>query len=149
MKYLLYLPFLFLFISAFGQTTSTRLDSIDKTNNKSVTASGTDITKAYVSLTNGDSTISLTANIRKDHRIFGYSEPNIKSQRLLLLSVFTNDVENNPFDCKLGSYYQTSGMDGISLKYAGKVGNFIKAIANDKSNNQTVLYFEKKWIQFK
>lgn len=148
MRYLFYLPTLFLFISAFGQTNSSKLDSIDKANNKSVIASGTDITKAYVFLKDGDSTIRLTANIRKDHRIFGYSKPNTKSERILLISVFTNDVENNPFGCRLGSYYDTGGMKGMTLKYKETLGKFIKAIAIDNSNNKTVIYFEKKWIHF-
>ncbi len=126
----------------------TKLDSIEKSNNESVIASGKDITTAFVFLKNGDSTISLTVNIRKDHRIFGYAKPDIKSERLLLLSVFTNDVENNPFDCKLGAYYDTGGMDELTLKYNSKTGNFIKVIATDKENNSTTIYFEKKWIKF-
>ncbi len=124
------------------------LDSIDKANNESVAASGDDITKAFIGLSRGDSTIHLTANIRQDHRIFGYAQPDINSERLLLLSVFTNDAENNPFGCKLGAYYQTNGMDGLTLKYLSINGNFVEATATDKSNHATTLYFEKKWIDF-
>lgn len=65
----------------------TKLDSIEKANNESVIVSGDNITKAFVFLNDGDSSMNLTANIRQDHRIFGYSEPDIKSERLLLLSV--------------------------------------------------------------
>ena len=126
----------------------TRLDSIDKVNNETVLASGDDITKAFVSLKEGDSTIYLTANIRKDHRIFGYAKPDTKSERLLLLSVFTNDVENNPFCCRLGAYYDTGGMDELTLKYNSTTGNFVKATATDKTNKSTTIYFEKKWIEF-
>ena len=128
---------------------SNKLDSIEKANNKSVIASGSNVTKAYIFLKNGDSTISLTANIRQDHRIFGYSRPDIKSKRLLLLSVFTDDVENNPFGCKLGSYYDTSRMDDLTLKYLETLENFVKAVAIDKTNHKTILYFEKKWIVIK
>ena len=124
----------------------TNLDSIEATNNASVKASGNKVTKAYVS--RQDSSIDLTANIRLDHRIFGYADPDIKSERLLLFSVFTNDVEKNPFGCKLGSYYDTGGMQNIKLKYLETAGNFIKAVAIDSSNNFTTLYFEKKWIVF-
>jgi uncharacterized protein (UPF0210 family) len=126
----------------------TTLDSIEKANNESVFASGDNITKAFVFLKDGDSTINLTANIRQDHRIFGYAKPDIKSERLLLLSVFTNDVENNPFSCKLGAYYDTGGMDELTLKYISTTGNFVKATATDKTNNSTTIYFEKKWIDF-
>jgi hypothetical protein len=124
-----------------------KLDSIEKANNESVANSGSNITKAYVSLKDGDSTIYLSANIRRDHRIFGYANPGIKSERILLLSIFTNDVENNPFGCKLGAYYDTNGMDGLDLKYAATLGNFVKATATDKLNKSTIIYFEKKWIE--
>ena len=126
----------------------TNLDSIEKKNNESVVASRDDITKAFVFLKEGDSTINLTANIRQDHRIFGYAKPDIKSERLLLLSVFTNDVVNNPFGCKLGAYYDTNGMDELTLKYISTTGNFVKATAIDKENNSTTIYIEKKWIEF-
>ena len=121
-------------------------DSIETANNASIKESGNNVTKAYVYTR--DSSISLTADIRLDHRIFGYANPNTKSERLLLLSIFTGDVENNPFGCKLGSYYGTDGMEKIKLKYLEKVGNFIKAAAIDSSNVMTSLYFEKKWIVF-
>ena len=126
----------------------TKLDSIDKENNESVVASGANITKAFVFLKDGDSTINLIANIRQDHRIFGYAKPDINSERLLLLSIFTNDVENNPFGCKLGAYYDTGGMGELTLKYISTTGTFVKAIATDNTNKSTTIYFEKKWIDF-
>lgn len=129
-----------------NSNTLSTLDSIEKTNNKSVMASGNDVTKAYIS--SQDSSINLTANIRQDHRIFGYTNPDIQSERLILLSIFTNDVKNNPFGCKLGAYYDTRGMEDLNLKYLGSAGEFIKAVAIDKSNKTTTLYFEKKWIEF-
>lgn len=125
---------------------SAKLDSIDQANEASVLASGDNITKAYVFLESGDSTLHLTANMRQDHRIWGYEKPDTRSARLLLLSIFTNDVENNPFACKLGAYYDTSGMGALSLKYLATSGNFVKAVATDPANQSTILYFEKKWI---
>ncbi|MBC7947777.1 MAG: amidohydrolase family protein [Chitinophagaceae bacterium] len=122
------------------------LDSIDRANQEMVRSSGNDVTKAHVSLQ--DSLIDLSANIRKDHRIFGYAHPDVKSERIFLLSVFTNDVENNPFNCRLGAYYDTRGMKDLTLKYMASVGEFVRAIAIDKSNKSTVLYFERKWIEF-
>jgi hypothetical protein len=126
----------------------TKLDSIEKVNNERIVASGVYITKAIIYLNEGDSTINLIANIRQDHRIFGYAKPDIKSERLLLLSVFTDDVENNPFGCKLGAYYETAGMDKLTLKFISSNGNFVKAVAIDKTNKSTIIYFEKKVIEF-
>lgn len=124
-----------------------RLDSIEKANNASVMASGDHITRASVFLKGGDSTIHLTSNIRQDHRIFGYAQPDVRSERLLLLSVFTDDVENNPFGCKFGSYYDTSGMDKLTLKYLSTNNNFVKAAITDQNNQTSMIYFEKKWIE--
>ena len=158
----IYILTLSLIISACGQTNQksdsevdtqakvvfTKLDSIEKVNNERIVASGVDITKAIVFLKEGDSTINLIANIKQDHRIFGYAKPDIKSERLLLLSVFTDDVENNPFGCKLGAYYETAGMGELTLKYITSNGNFVKAVAIDKTNKSTIVYFEKKVIEF-
>jgi hypothetical protein len=112
-------------------------------------ASGEQVTKAYVDLQDTNRLIQLTANMRQDHRIFGYSKPDTQSERLLLLSVFTSDVENNPFGCKLGAYYDTSGMEeGLSLKYISTTGDFVQAVYLDKLKQSTTVFFEKKWIAF-
>jgi hypothetical protein len=129
-----------------GLNHGTNLDLIEATNNSSIKASGLKVTKAIVS--KQDSSIDLTANIRLNHRIFGFAKPDIKSERLLLFSVFTNDVEKNPFACKLGSYYDTGGMTNIKLKYLETLGDFVKAVAFDNANILTTLYFEKKWVVF-
>ncbi len=121
------------------------LDSIDMANDESVINAGDDLTKAYVA---EDSTISLTANMRADHRIIGYAQPDTASKRLLMLSVFTNDVENNPFNCELGAYYDTAGMENLTLKYQGTIGDFARVIAIDKSNKATTLFILKKWLVF-
>jgi hypothetical protein len=124
----------------------TSLDSIDKANSESVIASGDNVTKAYIS--SSDSSIYLTANIRQDHRIFGFEKPNNQSKRLLLLSVFTNDVENNPFQCELGAFYDTNSMGNLRLKFVASEGDFIKAAAIDDAGQMTTIYFEKQWIEF-
>ena len=123
-----------------------KLDSLDKANNESVIASSDNINKAYVSLQ--DSLIDLRASMKQDHRIFGYAQPDIKSERLILMSVFTDDVKNNPFGCKLGAYYDTMGMDNLTLKYLATQNNFVKVAAIDNTNKTTIIYIEKKWIVF-
>lgn len=133
--------------SIWNETIST-LSKIDEENNKSILQSGENITKAFVLLQDKTRTIRLTANIQKDYRIFGYAKPDITSEKLLLLSIFTTDVKNNPFHCKLGAYYETSNMNGLDLTYLETTGDFVKALATEKSKKSTTLYFEKKWIEF-
>ena len=124
-----------------------KLDSIDFTNNQTIINDEEYINKVVVSLS--DSTIFLTANMKLDHRIFGYSKPNTQSKKLLLLSIFTNDVENNPFKCELGAYYDTNRMENMDLKFIQSIKNFVKVAVIDRNRNKvTTVYFEKKNIEF-
>lgn len=119
-------------------------DSIDIENNKTILLSGSNVNKATVS--EEDSTLRVKQNKFQDHRIFGYERPDITSKRMLLISIFTNDVEGNPFNCPYGSYYQTSDMVDMVLKFLSLEKNFIRV--NLLQNNQSIdtLYIEKKWV---
>ena len=119
------------------------LDSIEKANRQNIINSGTNINKALIC---GNS-IHLTATMRADHRFFGYSRPDTNSTRLLLLSIYTSDVENNPFQCRLGAYYETGGTENLLLKYQSTTGDFIRALATTKTNKATVVYFQKQWMK--
>ncbi|MBC8047158.1 MAG: hypothetical protein H7Y00_10210 [Fimbriimonadaceae bacterium] len=121
------------------------LDSLDRVNNDYV-FNAYNINKAFINLS--DSSIHLIADMHRDHRIFGYRKPDIKSERLLLISIFTDDVQNNPFNCKLGSYYDTSSANDLNLKYMTTEGEFIKVSATDKLNQPVIIFIEMKWIEF-
>jgi len=120
-----------------------KLDSIDFNNHKSIINSGENITKGYIL---NDSLFDLRADMRKDHRFFGYERPDSKSKKLILFSIFTDDVDDNPFGYELGSYYDMTDASGLQIKYQASVGDFIKTIASNKEGKNTVLYFNKKWI---
>ncbi len=79
--------------------------------------------KAYIEK---DGSIWMIANMKKDHRIFGYKNQNIYSTKMILLSIFTNDVKKNPFDCKYGAFYDTNGMKDLELKYIATENDFLK-----------------------
>lgn len=126
-----------------------RLDSIDHANAQSVLESD-EVTKAYVKLTSKDSIIRLHSNIRIDHRFFGYEQADMHAKKVLLFSIFTNDVADNPYQLKLGAYYDTSDLDskGSKLKYAGTKGDFVEAKFIDATDIPVCnVYFEKKWIE--
>ena len=126
---------------------NSKLDSIDFTNNQTIINDEEYINKVVVSLS--DSTIFLTANMKLDHRIFGYSKPNTQSKKLLLLSIFTNDVENNPFKCELGAYYDTNRMENMDLKFIQSIKDFVEVTVFDHNSNKvTTVYFEKRFIEF-
>lgn len=95
-----------------------------------------------------DSTIRLTANMKRDHRIFGYLKPDTNSKKMILISIFTNDVKGNPFNCPFGSYYQTSDMKGMIIKFVSKEGLFIKGKIVKKDSSGTQIYILEKWIEF-
>jgi len=122
------------------------LDSLENEHNESVLSSGDNVTNAYIFLV--DSTFSIRADIKKDHRIIGYAKPNINSERLIFFSIFTGDVEGNPFGCELGAYYDTEWIENTYLKFIDAQDDFVKVIAIEEPNTVTELYFEKKWIIF-
>lgn len=108
------------------------------------------LNKIYIPLKRNDSTLYLSAEMKSDHRIFGFAKADASSEKLILFSIFTNEVEGNPFNCKYGSYYDISkGAQKFSLKYNGKKENFIAAILTDSLNQKHDIYFEKKWIDIK
>lgn len=121
-------------------------DSIDQMNIKTLAESGENLTKINVSVK--DSLFELTADTQKDHRIIGYEKPDLKSTRLIIFSVFINDVENNPFKCELGAYYDLKTAKGIKIKYRGRKNDFVKATIKDSLGNKKTAYFEQKCVTF-
>lgn len=101
--------------------------------------------KAYIKK---DGSILMSANIKKDHRIFGYKNKDINSEKMMLISIFTNEVEHNPFGCKYGAFYDTSEMIGMKLKYIATENDFLKIeiIKNKKTIDE--VYMLKKWFEF-
>jgi hypothetical protein len=104
------------------------------------------IQKATVS--KSDSLIWLTANMKFDHRMIGYDQPDTNSKKMILFSIFTRDVKDNPFNCPLGSYYSTSDMENTKLKFIGNAGSFIKASIIKDNNVAAIIYIEKIWVAF-
>jgi hypothetical protein len=106
------------------------------------------IHKAQVSLK--DSLLWIRGDIKKDYRIFGYERPSTNSKRLILFSVFTRDVENNPYNCPFGAYYSTSDMafEDTRFKFKGVSGDFVKTDLISEGVLLAAFYFEKKWVQF-
>ena len=122
---------------------SAALDSMDLDHAKNIRTAGDLISKAYIQ----DSMLYLDANMRKDHRIFGYSQPDTLSERLFLLSIFTNDIEKNPFELPLGAHYELDMYHPLRIQYQGHNEAFVEATATDSLGKETKLYFERKWVQ--
>jgi uncharacterized protein YecT (DUF1311 family) len=101
--------------------------------------------KAYIEQ---DSIIWIHQNMNSEHRIFGYENKNILSKKLILISVFTKDVQNNPFNCKYGSYYHTQSMNDLKLKYLDVVNDFTKIAILKKEEIIDTVYMESKWFRF-
>ncbi len=121
-------------------------DSIEKANLKVLKEQGNNITKAKIDL--NDNTFALTADSHKDHRIIGYHKPDTNSIRLILFSVFIDDVENNPFQCKLGAYYDLTNTKGIKIKFLETKNQFVKTLVKDSLGKKYHVYFAKKDINF-
>ena len=112
----------------------------------SLTINAQEINKATIF--KADSIIHLNAVMRLDHKIVGYEKPDIKSRKMIMLSIFTSDVENNPQHCVYGAYYDTTHMDGLTIKYLATQGNFIKAALLKDNQAKATVYFEKNWMEW-
>lgn len=95
-----------------------------------------------------DSSIWFTANINIDHRVFGYEKPDKSSRKLILFSVFTDDVKNNIFGCKYGAYYDTGGMDGLRLVYLSSINGFAQVALLRDDEELDKVYIDKRWFEF-
>jgi len=106
-------------------------------------------TKGYVD--KRTSVFGLTANMREDHRIFGYSRPDTTAQKLILFSIFTTDVKGNPYRCPLGSYYETSGLpDGDRIKAVSRKGRFVQLqyIPANAATPPTTFYVLRRYVTY-
>ncbi|MFV8226457.1 lysozyme inhibitor LprI family protein [Christiangramia aquimixticola] len=110
--------------------------------NMKTTLNPTSIKKALI---RKDRSIVLTANMKTDHRIVGFKKKNIYSKKMILLSIFTHEVENNPFNCKYGAYYDTNGMGDMRLKYISTEDDFIKVeiLKDDKKLDKVYMLKDK------
>ena len=95
-----------------------------------------------------DSIIRVVSDIKLDYRIFGFEKPDTNSKKMVLFSVFTPDVENNPYKCPYGSYYGTPPEEDMKIKFTSKVGDYVKATIR-KNENESAVYFHKDWIEFR
>ena len=104
------------------------------------------LNKAEVSMK--DSLIRLSANMRLDHRIFGYEKPDTNSKKMILLSIFTSDVKGNPYRCPYGSFYETNEMDGLELQFVLDGDKFIEVNVKKEEAILGKVFIDKKWIEF-
>ncbi len=73
--------------------------------------------------------------------------PDINSKKLICISSFTSDVENNPENLLLGAYYSTDDIkENNSIYFMALTGNFAKLKFVDSQNLETPFYIEKKCI---
>lgn len=129
------------------ETPALKVDSSStKTTGSIETIDSAQMNRARVS--RKDSTIWLTAQMRSDHRIFGYERPDTNSKKMFLLSIFTSDVKENPYKCPYGAYYETSEMNGLKLKLRSNGDQFAEISVNNDDGMKGVVYIQKDWIEF-
>lgn len=103
--------------------------------------------KAVIDL--NDSSLTVYQNIRADYRIFGYQKPDTNAKKMILFSVFTSDVQDNPYKCPLGAYYYSGAMQDAKIKYVKNTGNFVEAhLIKENHILPTPIYILKDWVEF-
>jgi ribosomal protein S24E len=103
--------------------------------------------KAIIDL--NDSSFTVYQNIRADYRIFGYQKPDTSAKKMILFSVFTSDVEDNPYKCPLGSYYYSGALQDTKIKYIKNNGKFVETHLIKETNIlPTPIFFLRNWVEF-
>ena len=90
----------------------------------------------------------LTANMRQDHEFFGYASASVGAKKLILFSVFTNAVKDNPYNCPLGAYYDTNGLktnDKIVFVSADRA--FVKLNYVSAAQEITPFYVQRRFVR--
>ena len=95
-----------------------------------------------------DSLIWITASKYRAHRIIGYELPDVNSKRLIMISGWTNDVQNNPYNLKYGAHYTSDHKDSIYLKLDSFKGEFARVKILSKGKPIDVVYLEKRFLEF-
>lgn len=83
-----------------------------------------------------------------DYAIFGYEQPNKESKKMICFSNLTDQVENNPNKCELGSYYDTSMLEFLEIYFISSTDDFAK-LKLVKNGNEYVFYMQMKEITFR
>lgn len=112
------------------------------------TISEWDTTSTKLNIDNSDSLVSLFANMQSDHDFFGYAKPDTNSAKLIIFSIFTNQVKDNPHQCKYGAHYSDTSLDSLSIKFIGNTNQFgeFQVLKNNKVID--LLYFKKENFRF-
>lgn len=103
--------------------------------------------KAFILKQTGE--FHLNSDTNNEFTVFGYSNADTKSKKMILFSVFTNLVENNPSKCPLGSYYNTGGMNpGDRIIFSKIVGAYVKLNFVTATKRIIPFYMKKQFIEF-
>ena len=79
--------------------------------------------------------------------IFGYEQPNKESKKMICFSNLTDQVENNPNKCELGSYYDTSLLEFLEIFFISSTEDFAK-LKLIKNGSEYIFYIQMKEIIF-
>lgn len=90
--------------------------------------------------------LKLVSHMTSRHRILCYDSPSLTANPILLYSIYTSDVQNNPFGFEFGAYYDEIGPDS-KMYFLGFDGDFVKAEYIDKAGKEHIVYFERHWLE--
>lgn len=84
-------------------------------------------------------------DLDKEYKIFGYASPDASSKKMILFSIFTSDVEKNPYKCEIGAFYESTG---LNIQYVSTEGTFVKMKLVMADLTEHIFYIELKDIEF-
>ena len=88
----------------------------------------------------------LVGNLTDHYTVYGYTLPDKKSQKLILISM-PPSVEKNPVVYKLGSYNETTNLKtGEKITYVGKKGKFAEMNFIYPHKSFIVFYINERYV---
>ena len=92
---------------------------------------------------------TVKAALADKYSVIGYAEPDRKSQKMIIFSVYDNEVTDNPMNLPLGAYHETTGLkDGDHIEYDSEAGQFVKLNYIRSNKTITPFYIERGFIKF-
>jgi len=86
-----------------------------------------------------DSSISFAFNTLSNNQ-FGFSSPDVSSEKIIGFSIYSDDIKDNPQNCKYGVYSIPIAPEKYRLKFSKSVNGFTEVLILDGEKIQDTFY---------
>lgn len=92
---------------------------------------------------------AVKAELADHYSVIGFAEPDRGSKKVILFSVFGNEVKDNPMNLPLGAYAETTALkEGERIEFDSESGPFVKLNFIHPDNSITPFYLARSFVKF-